>query len=299
VRRYVNAVTTPRWPRGGLSRYTGARITYGLDEWDGHSEHWSCGWAKDPDGEIIDGSNVVDRLQDFVKVDVPITVHQASHWHLELAMAAIGIVPGALPEQNEAAFSRLVEPTFAGESRRAVLADVFKTQPMEYTAHDRELGFTYPQGAVVDDGSPVAWRDPMGAEYRPTTRPGSRPTPDCTATANACRPRTSSRSGSHSDSPESPTTAARRTRRAPGRSCDSTTPAARSWYDPTVMSPGARALPSTTPTKPSAPRSIGSSTAADRRLNAAPSLGREPRVCRAAASDGEAVDLDRVVVDHL
>jgi 2,4-dichlorophenol 6-monooxygenase len=37
-----------------------------------------------------------------------------------------------------------------------------------------EMGFTYTSGALVDDGSKPAWRDPMGAEYRPTTRPGSR-----------------------------------------------------------------------------------------------------------------------------
>jgi 2,4-dichlorophenol 6-monooxygenase len=37
-----------------------------------------------------------------------------------------------------------------------------------------EMGFNYPVGAVVDDGSPRPWRDPMGSEYRPTTRPGCR-----------------------------------------------------------------------------------------------------------------------------
>lgn len=91
-----------------------------------------------------------------------------------LIMSALGVIPGETQEQASARFEVLVSDTFEGETRRAQLEEILKIQRVEYAAHDRELGFTYPAGALVDDGSPPAWRDPMGHIYKPTTRPGSR-----------------------------------------------------------------------------------------------------------------------------
>jgi 2,4-dichlorophenol 6-monooxygenase len=45
---------------------------------------------------------------------------------------------------------------------------------MEFQAHDVEIGFTYPTGALVPDGSGRAPRDPLGRVYTPTTQPGRR-----------------------------------------------------------------------------------------------------------------------------
>lgn len=91
-----------------------------------------------------------------------------------LIMTGIGVIPGETAEQATARFEVLVSDSFEGETRRAQLNELLKIQRVEYAAHDRELGFTYPTGALVDDGSPPAWRDPMGHIYEPTTRPGSR-----------------------------------------------------------------------------------------------------------------------------
>jgi 2,4-dichlorophenol 6-monooxygenase len=91
-----------------------------------------------------------------------------------ILMSALGAIPGETPEQTVRRFKILISDTRMGATRRAQVDEVFRIQRVEYAAHDMELGFTYPRGAVVDDGSPPAWRDPMGHEYRPTTRPGSR-----------------------------------------------------------------------------------------------------------------------------
>ncbi len=89
-------------------------------------------------------------------------------------MAALGAVPGETEEQTTRRFKTLMSDTRMGATRRAQLDEVFRVQRVEYAAHDMEMGFTYDAGAVVDDGSAPAWRDPMGNDYRPTSRPGSR-----------------------------------------------------------------------------------------------------------------------------
>jgi 2,4-dichlorophenol 6-monooxygenase len=89
-------------------------------------------------------------------------------------IAALGLEPGAPAGRNEAEFARLVSDTDEGATRRAVMREIFAVQRMEYAAHDMEMGFRYPSGALVDDGSSPPERDPMGSDYRPTSRPGSR-----------------------------------------------------------------------------------------------------------------------------
>lgn len=51
---------------------------------------------------------------------------------------------------------------------------MIETQRTEFHSHDIELGYRYDDGAVVPDGTAPPPRDPMGFEYRPTTRPGHR-----------------------------------------------------------------------------------------------------------------------------
>jgi 2,4-dichlorophenol 6-monooxygenase len=94
--------------------------------------------------------------------------------NMALPMLAMGLSPVMPKEVNEHEFAKLFEASLEGEARRARLTEVFKTQRIEYTAHDIEMGFTYKSDVILDDDSSPAWRDPMGAEYRPTTRPGSR-----------------------------------------------------------------------------------------------------------------------------
>jgi len=94
--------------------------------------------------------------------------------NMALPMLAMGISPVMPPEINQHEFAKLLDPGSEGVARRARLDEVFRTQRIEYAAHDLELGFCYTSAAIVDDGTEPARRDPMGAEYFPTTRPGSR-----------------------------------------------------------------------------------------------------------------------------
>ena len=94
--------------------------------------------------------------------------------NMALPMQAMGISPVMPPEVNQHEFSKLFDPGSEGLARRARLDEVFRTQRVEYAAHDMEMGFCYSSAGIVDDGTEPAWRDPMGSEYLPTTRPGSR-----------------------------------------------------------------------------------------------------------------------------
>ena len=91
-----------------------------------------------------------------------------------LLMSALGAVPGAPAELAEANFSRLIADDPEGETRRAIIEEIFSIQRTEYAAHDMEMGFIYAEGAIVGDGSEPIHRDPMRSDYRPTSRPGSR-----------------------------------------------------------------------------------------------------------------------------
>jgi 2,4-dichlorophenol 6-monooxygenase len=88
--------------------------------------------------------------------------------------AAMGFLPGAPPEANRAIFAEFLSDTPMGATRRARFAEVATTQRIEFHAHDLELGFHYPAGALIPDGSAPPPRDPMGHVYTPTTRPGHR-----------------------------------------------------------------------------------------------------------------------------
>lgn len=89
--------------------------------------------------------------------------------------AGFGMMPIPLPpEMHQAMFAIYFSDTPMGETRRSRLEEVVQTQRVEFQAHDLEIGFSYPDGALVPDGSAPPPTDPMGSIYHPTTRPGHR-----------------------------------------------------------------------------------------------------------------------------
>ncbi|WP_029891667.1 FAD-dependent monooxygenase [Polycyclovorans algicola] len=88
--------------------------------------------------------------------------------------AGFGLIAGAPPEVNAAAFHMIMSPSYEGDWARARMHEVVQTQRMEFQAHDLELGFSYDSAAVVADGTDAPPRAPMGDVYTPTTRPGHR-----------------------------------------------------------------------------------------------------------------------------
>lgn len=151
-------------PGGGLGANSGMQ--------DSHNIAWKLAL-------VLRGQAPASLLDSYETERRPV-VQRNAEWsgftmrNFLLYLMAAGINPAAPAEQNEAAFTQMLSDTPIGEAYRALVNEVFKLQRSEIAAHDMEMGFTYDQGAVVDDGSPPAWRDPLGAEYRPTSKPGSR-----------------------------------------------------------------------------------------------------------------------------
>lgn len=85
----------------------------------------------------------------------------------------LGLIPGER-EANEFRFRTLFEDTEKGHSFRAQVARIIDTQAIEFCAHGIELGFRYPRGLLLHDGSLPTIRDPLGLKYYPTTQPGNR-----------------------------------------------------------------------------------------------------------------------------
>lgn len=89
--------------------------------------------------------------------------------------SGIGMMPIPLPpEMYHAIFQVFFSDSPMGETRRARFREVVETQRVEFQAHDLEIGFSYPQGALVADGTTAPPTDPMGSIYHPTSRPGHR-----------------------------------------------------------------------------------------------------------------------------
>jgi 2,4-dichlorophenol 6-monooxygenase len=88
--------------------------------------------------------------------------------------AGLGLVPGQPLEAQVETFRGYFADTPMGETRRARAAEVINTQRAEFQAHDLEIGFSYPEGALVPDNSAAPPRDALGGIYFPTTKPGHR-----------------------------------------------------------------------------------------------------------------------------
>jgi len=151
-------------PGGGLGLNSGFQ--------DAHNLAWKLA--------LVVKGQAPDVLLDSYETERRPVVASNAEWAMQAmttaftCMASLGVIPGETPEQTTKRFELLMSDTPMGATRRAQMEEVFRVQRVEYVIHDMEMGFTYDRGAVVDDGSPPAWRDPMGHEYRPTTRPGSR-----------------------------------------------------------------------------------------------------------------------------
>lgn len=108
-----------------------------------------------------------------------------SFTNMNVLTAGVGLVPGA-KEMNHARFAQLFEDSERGRAALHHVRRVLKTQNVEYSAHNIELGFDYDNstaddsadgaaaGVLVADGSPAPDVDPEGQVYVPTTRPGHR-----------------------------------------------------------------------------------------------------------------------------
>ncbi|KAK5222253.1 hypothetical protein LTR72_006510 [Exophiala xenobiotica] len=87
---------------------------------------------------------------------------------------AIGLEDGK-SEVNEAHFLDMFDKdSEIGKATRAYLQYVVDGQKVEFAAHEMDLGFVYPEGPFVPDGSPTPRCDPLHQIYTPTTRPGHR-----------------------------------------------------------------------------------------------------------------------------
>lgn len=121
-----------------------------------------------------------DRLLDTYEAERKAVSTHGADWALLAFMnhtvidAGIGLTPGAPVEVNTGAFHALFSEGLLGEALRARAAVCINTQAWEFQAHDVEIGFNYPEGALVPDGSAPSPRDPSGRQYSPTTRPGHR-----------------------------------------------------------------------------------------------------------------------------
>ncbi|KEF53432.1 uncharacterized protein A1O9_10407 [Exophiala aquamarina CBS 119918] len=88
--------------------------------------------------------------------------------------AVIGLVPGQTAS-NRARFAKMFEDSEIAAALRAQTAKIIDSQRIEFSAHNIELGFKYGTGGfVVDDGTEPDESDPLGQNYVPSTRPGSR-----------------------------------------------------------------------------------------------------------------------------
>jgi len=86
--------------------------------------------------------------------------------------AAIGLSDDKSPEENWDCLRRVWDDSPESEPLRVAVANAIAKQRIGFRHHNVEFGYTYAQGAIVDDGSPAAEPiDPI-LLYQPSTRPG-------------------------------------------------------------------------------------------------------------------------------
>ncbi|KAJ5951531.1 uncharacterized protein N7479_009944 [Penicillium vulpinum] len=88
--------------------------------------------------------------------------------------AAIGLLPGQT-QANTQRFTEMFDPSSEiGRASHAMVQHAIDGQTIELGAHNIELGFSYPSGALLTDGTNPPPEDPLQQRYIPTTRPGHR-----------------------------------------------------------------------------------------------------------------------------
>jgi 2,4-dichlorophenol 6-monooxygenase len=152
-------------PTGGLGLNCGIA--------DAHNLAWKL-------AAVLQGRGADALLDSYERERRPVAVRNIE-WamlsalnHLTTTQAAWGIIPGAPPEQNLAAFQAVLADGADGATRRARLRELLHTLRMEWQHHDIELGYSYADGALLPDLTPARERDPLGLRYVPGGRPGDR-----------------------------------------------------------------------------------------------------------------------------
>src|SRR3546814_16826630 len=80
--------------------------------------------------------------------------------NFELLVTSVGLRRDASAEYNEGQLEKYFADTPDGAERRARVDHVFELTRSELGCLDLDIGFTYPDGAIVDDGLPFPPRDP-------------------------------------------------------------------------------------------------------------------------------------------
>ncbi|MBX9386721.1 FAD-dependent monooxygenase [Streptomonospora nanhaiensis] len=152
-------------PTGGLGLNTGIG--------DAHNLAWKL-------AAVLKGHAAEALLDSYEQERRPVAVRN-TEWamlsalnHLTTAQAAWGVIGGAPPAPNLAAFQAVLAAGADGASRRARLRELLHTMRTEWQHHDIELGYGYEEGALVADGTPARERDPLGCVHLPSARPGAR-----------------------------------------------------------------------------------------------------------------------------
>lgn len=98
----------------------------------------------------------------------------AAQNHLAIE-AGFGLIPFPLsPDVEDLIVSGFFADGIVGEARRTRFRTVAATQCIEFCAQELEMGFAYPNGTLLADGSTPSSGDPLGQVYHPTTCPGHR-----------------------------------------------------------------------------------------------------------------------------
>src|SRR3546814_10544558 len=94
----------------------------------------------------------------------PVALRNADHAmqimeNFELLVTSVGLRRDASAEYNEGQLEKYFADTPDGAERRARVDHVFELTRSELGCLDLDIGFTYPDGAIVDDGLPFPPRD--------------------------------------------------------------------------------------------------------------------------------------------
>jgi 2,4-dichlorophenol 6-monooxygenase len=87
--------------------------------------------------------------------------------------AALGYAPGQSVEEGQACLDRMSAPGREGERMRDQIAAALKLQAYQFSAAGFELGYHYPQGAVLESGEPYRPSADPDLIYRPQVCSGA------------------------------------------------------------------------------------------------------------------------------